>query len=168
MIYEIKVTHKGAVPGSANLTVQLWEQILKGAGEAVGRYWLEHFLPKHFIKAGAREYGYRPRRDQRLRAGSKSFARYAGPAEKVAGDILPLVYSGELEARAAVGARVEVTTSVIRVKLPGARGMNRLPAEMRKDLTRVSPAENRKFAEVYDSWIDRRLRRIQRQTTQRF
>jgi len=168
MIYEIKVVHKGAVPGSANLTPQLWEQILKGAGEAVGRYWLENFLDKHFTKAGGREYGYRPRKNQRLRPGSKSFRRHAGPAEKAAGEILPLVHGGSLRTSAPIGARVEVTESVIRVKLPGARGMNRLPAGMRKDLTRVSPAEGRKLAQVYDSWIGRRLRRIQRQTTQRF
>ena len=168
MIYEIKVTHKGPVPGSANLTPKLWEQILKGAGEAVGHYWLDNFLAKHFTKAGGREYGYRPRRNQRLQAGSKLFRRFAGPEEKRAGQILPLVHGGELRARAGVGARVEVTTSVIRVRLPGARGMNLLPAEMRKDLTRVSTAETRKLAEVYDAWIERRLRRIQKHTTQRF
>ena len=135
------ITQKGLI------AIHGWKplkDVIEKAFLAVGLYWGRNFLAKHFTRAGAREYGYEPRKGEGARPGGKRFARVAGPAEKRAGEILPLVYSGDLRDDArryrvtAVATRKDIR---VRVKFPGAKGLNRLDRKYRGDIRRVSDAE---------------------------
>ncbi len=167
MAIEIEVTYSGAVPGSPNLTPKAWKELLKAAGHAVGRHWIDEMLPRHFESGASRRYNYAPRQGEQKGLGNRWWRTYTGQKQKKYHHTLPLVLTGELRASAPRGARVEVTTQHIRVRLPGARGMNRLPAEMRDELTRVTPAEGLALSVFFDNWINRRLRAIQKRTATR-
>ena len=135
------MTMRGAVAGFGRRAIN---DVLREAMMAAGQHWGRHFLMKHFTRAGAREYGYEPRKGERARPGGKRFGRIAGPAEKRAGEILPLVYTGDLK-RAATFYKVTAGATRNRiyatVTLPNAQGFNRLDPKYRGDISKVSDAE---------------------------
>ena len=139
---EITITYKGLI---AITTWKPIKAIIEKAGLAAGLYWGRNFLQKHFTTAGAREYGYEPRKHERARPGSRRFARVAGVAEKRAGEILPLVYSGTLQGQVRTGYKVTAVATRkdthVRVTFPRAKGLNRLARKYRDDIRRVSDAE---------------------------
>ena len=141
MDIDFTITQKGLI------AVHDWKplkDVIEKAFLAAGLYWGRNFLGKHFTKAGAREYGYEPRKGERARPGGKRFARIAGPAEKRAGEILPLVHGGSLRddtRRYRVTAVATQKEIRVRVKFPGAKGLNLLARKYRRDIRRVSDAE---------------------------
>ena len=157
----IEITVKGAVAAWGRRAVN---DVMRRAFSEAGIYWGQKFLPKHFTKAGAREYGYVPRKAERARPGSKQFRRYAGPEEKRRGKILPLVYAGDMEDTIRTYNVRAVATSkdvYVKVTIPGARGMNRLPPRMRGDLRRVSRAEWDVITKVINAEIQAGLAALQ-------
>jgi len=99
--FEIK--HKGAVPGSANLTQKIFNELIRESWEDVGDYWHENFLDKHFTPAGADEYGYAPRSGETGNPHPKGFwASYSGRKQKYLHHKNPLVFAGDLQAAAAL------------------------------------------------------------------
>jgi len=63
-----------------------WREILKRAWDWAGKYWHKFILPKHFTRAGASEYNYKPRKKEtEIRKARKFHHRR------------PLVFSGDLE-----------------------------------------------------------------------
>ena len=157
----IDITLKGAVTAWGRRAVN---DVMRRAFEKAGIYWGQKFLPKHFTMAGAREYGYAPRKGERARPGTKQFSRYAGPEEKRRGKIIPLVYAGNMEDTIRTyNVRAAATSKDVYVKVtvPGARGMNRLPANMRGDLRRVSDAEWAAITKVINAEIQVGLAALQ-------
>ena len=137
----MKLTQQGAIAAFGRRSVN---DVVRAAFAKAGDHWGRNFLLKHFTKAGAREYDYAPRKGEHARAGSKRFKRIAGPAERRAGEILPLVYSGELKREAStyrVTAKATSKTAYAHVALPRANKANRLATKFRGELHRVSKAE---------------------------
>ena len=149
--YEITVRGLVAAFGRRQLKIVMEEAFLEA-----GLHWGRNFLGKHFTRAGAREYGYAPRKGENARPGSKRFRRVAGPAERKAGEILPLVHGGELRREARLYRVTATSTSkkvYARVRMPGARKANLMPAKFRGELHIISAAEWAALVEV----INRKL-----------
>lgn len=162
MKIDITMTMEGAL---ANWTKTNIRKVIQAALFKVGDYWHRNFMKKHFTKAGAREYGYAPRKGERARAGSKTFRKVAGPAERREGQILPLVHSGAL--RAACQTRqliVEQTGGKIRVLvwLRKARALNLRPTNakinMREEATTISEGEKRVLTNLLNREVIKGLR----------
>ncbi len=164
--FKAKITYFGAVPGKSLSAAQMKELILE-SWTLVGEDWHRRLRPKHFTTAGAREYGYKPRKGEAGNADSKSFWRsYTGRKQKKYGHTRPLVWSGELEqlSRARrIEARAFSTRSKVRVIMPQAQKANfRNPhsqINMREELTTVSDAEVVEIAELHNQSMNERLNR---------
>lgn len=156
--YDITVRGLVAAFGRRQLKTVMEEAFLEA-----GLHWGRHFLGKHFTRAGAREYGYAPRKGENARPGTKRFRRVAGPAERKAGEILPLVHSGELR-QAASTYRVTATSTskkvYARVRMPAARKANLLPAKFRGELHIISAAEWTALVDVINHELDRGFKAI--------
>lgn len=136
-----------------------WNKKLTEVFRAVGRYWHEHFLPKHFTEAGAREYGYFARKGERLPPGSKAYRRsYTGRKERRFGHTLPLVHSGLSRSLARL-LKLRVSSKGGRVLLP--TGFNRKHPKsrivMRDEITRISTGERDVLLHVAQTEMDRQL-----------
>lgn len=122
----------------------------KAAFEAAGRLWHQKFRPKHFTKAGAREYGYAPRTRAYTERKFKKF-----------GHRLPLVFTGETRNLArnrkikATGKMMRVIINAPRLNEPG-RGKRKI--NMRDEMTRVSTRERRAMVNLFAQVFDRRLK----------
>lgn len=158
----VKISYSGAIPGTSGWTQREWNDVRRGAWEAVAKHWSERFRPKHFTVAGAKEYGYLPRSGEASGIGSKAYWRsYTGRKKRKLGHTRPLVYSGELEALSRqYRADIVVSTnrSRCRVVLTAANKANwRNPhsqINMRDELTRVSPAEAAELIRVFDRHVE--------------
>jgi len=171
--FEAKITYFGAVPGKSLTAAQMKAMILE-AWTIVGERWHRELRPKHFTTAGAREYGYSPRKGDTGNAGSKGFWRsYTGRKQRTFGHTRPLVWSGELEqlSRARrIEARAFTTRSRVRVIMPLASKANwRNPhsqIDMRAELTTVSPGEGEELVALHNASMHERLNRhIGKETT---
>ena len=157
MQLHVMVTYEGPVPGTANLRPRQWNNVLKDAWRAMGEYWLRWYLPKHFTKAGAVEYGYLPREPNYNRQ------KHYKP---------PLVNSGELRSEAPRAAWIQPTHTGCRVVLPGAKKANFRPTcgliDMREELETVSEAEQVQLARVHEQHVINRLAKISYISRRRF
>jgi len=134
---------KGAIAAFGRRSVN---NVIRDAFTTAGDFWAQNFLPQHFLPSASRKYDYAKRRGEGARPGSKLFARVAGPAEKAAGEIRPLVYRGDLQ-RGARTYRVQATaTSKVTkatIYLPRCQGANRRGRnakhiDMGRELTAIS------------------------------
>jgi len=172
LIGEIRIRYHGPVPGSENLSAAVLNQIKREAWEAAGHHWHANMRPKHFTKAGAREYGYAPRKGEEGGLAGKSFWRtYTGQKQRRMHHTLPLVYTGELRALSRIYRLQTTATSTrsrLRVVLPSAGKANlrhpRSRVDLRGELTRVSPPEAQELVAVFDRTMEAGLASIQ--TTQ--
>lgn len=82
------------IDGIAKLKKRQLNAVLREALKELGEYWIDEMLPKHFTKAGAREYGYTPRKGE---AGSGQGFKNSYTAKKLRDKkhTLPMVYTGE-------------------------------------------------------------------------
>jgi hypothetical protein len=73
-------------------------EIQRANWEDTGQSWHREMLPKHFTRAGATEYGYKPRQGERGGETDRGFRRsYTGRKLKVMNHTRPLVWSGEAQ-----------------------------------------------------------------------
>lgn len=170
-ISDIRIRYHGPVPGSENLSARVLNQIKREAWEEAGHYWHAHLRPKHFTKAGAREYGYAPRKGEEGGTGKRFWRSYTGRKQRQKGHTLPLVWSGELRELSKIyklQATATSTRSRLRVILPAAQKANwRNPysrIDMAGELTRVSDAEAVELVGVFDRFLAGGLEEVQ--TTQ--
>lgn len=169
MQIKIEMTTEGVFLDYKNADIR---KAVQAALFKVGDYWHRNFMKKHFTKAGAREYGYAPRKGERARAGSKTFRKVAGPAERREGQILPLVHSGEL--RLACQTRQLITemkrdnVSVL-VWLRKARALNLRPQgiNMREEATTISEPERQVLSELLNREIIKGLRAMPKRKRRR-
>ncbi|MCG8407561.1 MAG: hypothetical protein MI923_20380 [Phycisphaerales bacterium] len=147
-----------------------FNRIKKSAYRHIGNYWHRFFLRKHFTRAGAKEYGYLPRKGESGNPDPFNFKRsYTGRKLKRFGHTNPLVFSGESMRRAMV--------RIVRSTSRGARVVMKAPAfnfrnkhsniNMREELTRVSRPERQKKVQLFDRFLDRRLEAINKTRTVR-
>jgi len=152
------------------LTKRELNNAIKGANADMGLFWLGMIRPKHFTKAGAREYRYAPRQTYKpQKKGSKRDpfrASYTGRKLKEKGHTRPLVWSGESELRSRQG-RVDATSKRMRVVM-NVPALNFSPKghrdlDMLAELTEVSDADFAKMLRVFQRSLDQRVARASRQ-----
>ena len=164
--FKARIKYFGAVPGKSLTAAQMKSMILE-AWTLVGDDWHRRLRPKHFTNAGAREYGYQPRKGEAGNQAAKGFRRsYTGRKLAAKGHTRPLVWSGELEqlSRAKrIEARAFATRSKVRVVMPLAAKANfRNPysqINMRQELTTISPGEGGELVELHNRSMNDRLNR---------
>jgi hypothetical protein len=171
---EFKIKYTGAVPElllSERRAQGRWNTIRREAWIVAGNYWHREFRPKHFTKAGAREYGYMPRAGESGNTRPKFAQSYTGRKLKKMGHTRPLVWSGTSETLSkirVVRATATKTKSKAEVVLR-TPGLNRQHKDsqipMRDEMTAVSQAEARKLIEVFDNEVGRQLAAIHTQQT---
>lgn len=144
------------------------------------RYWHRMMLPKHFTRAGAREYHYEPRGGEvGAGGGAGFFTSYSFYKRKWFGHANPLMYTGWSRALAlsnakvtasATGGRVRFATGNI-LKSPRIQEYHHGRASFthggkadargvrRRELTVVSPGERKHLMEVGTRVLERAMQR---------
>jgi len=171
-MYRIQITYSGPVPGSQNMRQREWNNVVREAWRQVGLYWVNTYRPKHFTVAGAKEYGYDPRKGERGNLGPKGFKRsYTGRKLAKWGHTRPLVWSGRSE-QATRAARIHATATrnksgveifmnapTLNLKNPHSQ------INMRAEMTRISPRETVELVRLHRRTSEALLRAIKTKTT---
>lgn len=169
---EWKIKYIGPVPG-ITLTQREMLAIIRDSWYEVGVHWHRTQRPKHFTRAGAREYGYAPRKGEPGNPHPKGFwASYMGRKQREAKHQRPLEYSGELKNLSRVRRILTSATgdkSRLRIQMPSARKANlRNPhskIDMRAELTTVSEREAKEDVRLFSGRINTTFRRFTRRIT---
>ena len=137
MLTAIDIRYTGAAAAIRNRRVMA--ELKKAAHTEVGERWGERMRPKHFTAAGAREYGYEPRKSS-----------YRGRKRKAKGHMRPLVWSGTLESETE-GFTVLSSTQGTKVRVPGrALNLTNIPdsdVNIREEMSTVSRQERGQLAD---------------------
>lgn len=159
MIKVLEIRYSGPVPGK-NLKVKEWNEILRDGWFSIGRMWHRLYVPRHFTKAGAREYRYTPRKGE-SGSGRRFKGSYVARKIKRWGHALPLVWTGESRALAKY-AVFRANKKRVKVQMPGLRKLNFRPRggriNMVAEMQTVSDYERRKLEVELERFIDRRFR----------
>lgn len=161
--------YSGPIP--KGLSKRVFNNVLKRAYAGVMRFWHLNFKKKHFTTAGGTEYGYKPRKGERGNPDRKGFDRsYTGRKLRFKGHTRPLVFSGR-SMRSAMASNKVVATS------KGARAIVNAPAlnfrnphsniDMRSEMTTVSAAERSVMIRLFNTSVERGLRRAQSRQTKK-
>lgn len=155
---KFSVTYKGATPGVARKHLRT---ILRQAFEAMGVEWHQTMRPKHFTKAGAREYAYTPRKGD-TGSGTRFTNSYTQRKIRKFGHANPLVYTGESR-RMSELRDIRATSKGVRVvmRTPRLNYKNKhSEVNAREELTRVTPREIQRLQAVFDERMQTLLDRI--------
>ncbi|HUT10176.1 MAG TPA: hypothetical protein VM238_09960 [Phycisphaerae bacterium] len=164
MIVNIELKARGPVPG-LNIGPREMNSVIRETWIDVGTYWFVHFRGKHFTKQGAAEYGYAPRRGERMvESRAKGWAgTYTGRKFLEHHHTRPLVLTGETEAGSR-GATIRgfATRNASRVEIAiGAPKLNfhinRSRVDPAKEMRTISEREKRILREQFESHFDRRV-----------
>lgn len=132
MINSILVIEVGPTPG-------IWKRehnrLMRESFEQAGAFYHVQFMHKHFTRAGAKEYGYKPRAGEQAGIGSRRFFRsYSGRKLREKGHQRPLVWSGASETLARIR---DVRANSRRGRIvQHARGLNRKNPNSEIDMAR--------------------------------
>lgn len=133
--------------GAELLTQKKINDAMKRAMYSLGVRWKTLFLPKHFTKGGAKEYGYKPRKGE---AGSSRKFKGSYTWRKLVKfkHTLPLVYTGEMRQEALFGSRkIRVTStskeSTVYISMPMKANFKNPKSEVHpiQELRKVSEGE---------------------------
>jgi len=161
IISTTEIKSRGVVPG---LPKRTYNGFLKRAYFLLGLWWHTKCRPKHFTRAGAREYHYTPRQGERgsasenARRGFRS--TYTGQKLRRMGHTLPLVWSGLSRAMTAIrnirasfkGVKVVLNAPTLNYRRPGS------PIDKRREMTTVSEAERQRGLKILAAGLDAQLR----------
>jgi hypothetical protein len=154
----LAIKYEGPVPGSVNLRARTWRRLQKWCWQETGRYWHEHFREKHFTHRGATEYGYTKRDPEYER---RKFHEH--------GHTYPLVLTGESKERTE-REDVRATFRKVRVVLH-APTLSFIPAgsevKMSEEIRTISEREAKELTKVWDTRMERQLRRIKKRTVKK-
>lgn len=144
-------------------------KITKAAFEVMGIMWHKRYRAKHFTQAGAREYGYTPRRGEQVtRSRGAGYKRtYTGRKLQKFHHTRPLVYSGQTEALTRI-RDVRSTSKGARVVLHANRLNMRNPVtsiNMREEMTRVSIRERDALVDRFDVSMGKRINALRARST---
>lgn len=157
-MFLIKVTERGATP---KLTAKQHRHHTRDMLNNAGVKWHRDYRPKHFTKAGAREYGYEPRGGEQ-RSGSPFKGSYTAKKLRLFGHTRPLVFTGESEARTRV-RDIRANSKRVRVVM-NAPALNFRPTpqspDLRDEMTRVSPAEQDEIVRESEKYLARTYARM--------
>lgn len=162
MAFELYIKVKEFGPTPAALKRNLgW--ILKRAWTATGIEWHTKFRLKHFTHQGAQEYGYTPRKGEEFAWFSKEWWNsYTGKKWRKYKHNLPLVFTGESMGRTEI-LDVRATRNGCKVIL-NAPGLNRRPLggriDMRDEMTRISPAEEKYLIDYFNNELVEGIKHI--------
>jgi len=142
------------------LTKREFNVMLRETFRVIGQKWHREMRPKHFTHAGAREYGYSPRKGEAGNRNRKGFASsYTGRKLRLVGHTRPLEFTGEARRLSRI-QDIRVTSKRVRIILP--RKFNfRNPhsrVDMRKEITTVSHREEQELIAAADKDLDRRIK----------
>lgn len=140
--------------------------IIKAANRDMGIFWWRMMRPKHFTHAGAREYGYTPRKGER--GGGRPFrGSYTAKKLRAFGHTKPLVFSGESKKLAGI-RDVRATFKKTRVVIH-ARALNFRSAgsqvDMPAEMIAISVKDAARLVRVKEKSMMARLRRIRETET---
>lgn len=162
MFTRIAVTYRGAVPGSHAFGLAEWRDMLRLAWEQVGLLWHTRFRPKHFTRAGAREYGY-PSTSRNVRYEFIKLRKMGlQPAKHNLGLTRPLVYSGESETASRV-PDVRATPGGVKILIK-AKGISFWQTR----IGAITEAEAREMAQLHDRIMRTQIGDLQTTETQTF
>lgn len=152
----IRVVERGPVPKAMRKEI---DKVLRAAWFATGSLWHSEMSARHFTREGARAYGYSPRSGESGNPSDKGFRRsYTGRKLRTRGHTLPLVWTGLSRSLARI-RDVRATPKGCRVILPV--GFNRRnphsKVNMRDEVTKVLPDEERRLAAFFEKVVDRNL-----------
>ena len=156
----MKVTMKWSGP-TPRIAKRRMNHIIKAANRDMGIFWWRMMRAKHFTHAGAREYGYTPRKGER---GSGRAFRGSYTAQKLRafGHTKPLVFTGTSEKLAGI-RDVRATFKKTRVVIH-ARALNFRSAgsqvDMRAEMTAISVKDASRLVRVKEKSLMARLRQI--------
>lgn len=158
MVMNLKMKWRGPTP---RITKKRFNELIKAANRDMGIYWWRMMRPKHFTHAGAREYGYTPRKGER--GGGRPFrGSYTAKKLRAFGHTKPLVFTGTSQKLAGI-RDVRATFKKTRVVIH-ARALNFRSAgsqvDMRAEMTAISAKEATTLMKVKRDSLMARLRRI--------
>ena len=121
--------------------------------------WHRSYLPKHFTRAGAQEYGYKARKGEKMSPGQRGYTRsYAYRKLKAFGHQDPLVFTGETKQLSRM-RKIVYTSKQAKVVLP--RKLNwkhpKSQISMRDEITAVSQPELDALRELAQETVARIL-----------
>lgn len=161
MLSKITVRERGSVPRQFQ---KAFTAAIRAAWQTAGELWHDRFRPKHFTHAGAREYGYLPRKGERGNEHEQGFRRsYTGRKLHKFGHTYPLVYTGE-SMRLTRMQDVRPTTKGVRVVYRAYKYNFRHPRSrirMREEFTTISRIEERDIRRAIDARLTSELKRPQ-------
>lgn len=142
LVVDVKLT------GIEKLGIREMNDVIRESLRDLGEYWHENMLPKHFTKAGAREYNYTPRQGE-PGSGRKFAGSYTKHKLNAKGHTRPLVYSGETEMQlkntksieARCSARGENAYVVVRLNAPKLNYRNQSKVKKNEEIKAVSQKE---------------------------
>lgn len=136
--------------GAERLARRQVNDVIRDALEAMILHWRRRYLPKHFTKAGAREYGYQPRGGERnpLVKGS-----YTNRKLRLFSHTLPNVYTGELRRQCLQGVQ-RVTAKVTSTRAHGHAVLPRKANFRLHELGLVSSAERAELAKFFVARVE--------------
>ena len=161
-----KISYKGQIPPA--MRKRDWNKLIKFTFRKLGEFWPSKMRPKHFTKAGAKEYDYTPRAGEDLPFGTRAFWRsYTGQKLRKYGHTLPLVYSG-LSMEQTHRRDIRATSKGVRIVMHAPALNFRHPkseVDMRAEMTRVSGREETQIMEKADVELNRGLRGFRKAKT---
>jgi len=162
MFTRIDVTYRGPVPGSAQFGATEWREMFRAAWEQVGFFWHERFRPKHFTRAGARQYGY-PAAAKNVRYEFIKLRKMGlEPARQNLGYTRPLVYTGDSETLSQI-RDVRPTSGGVKIVLQG-KGISFWATR----IGAISAAEAQELAAVHGRVMAAQIGAVQGSETKTF
>lgn len=151
--------------GAEMLTRKKINDAMRRAMYSLGVRFKTLLLPKHFTKAGAREYGYKPRKGE-SGSGRRFEKSYTWRKLRKFSHTLPLVYSGELRKETLFGSqKIRVTStskeSTVHIGLPLKANYKNPHSEIHplKELQTVSEMELARMEVWLTEYVEAELKK---------
>ena len=148
--------------GSPEVKAKAFRGILKEEMRGIIDFWHKEYLPKHFKKAGARDYKYQDRSAGHMKKKIKFF-RHADP----------LVFSGDMRRMLLRRIAISGTAKKATGRLTGPRYLYQYRKDYNQpdkadEITRTNQPEVQIFARRLDKKITKRVNAIKTTQTKRF
>lgn len=141
------------------LTKRVFNNAVKTSLSKIAAEWHKDYLPKHFTRQGALEYGYKARKGEKMSPGQRGYTRsYAYRKLRAFGHQDPLVFTGETKQLARI-RKIVATSKQAKVVLP--RKLNwkhpKSQINMRDEITAITPAELNALRELAETAVSTAL-----------
>lgn len=145
----------------ADVSKRQWPKMLTVANAKAGTYWHKHFFPKHFVYSAKNKYNHQPRtrgyqiRKQRMAAKGVRGVLAPGNVDNV--------FTGRMKTDLMASMTVRAYPTRASVKMTGPTYALMRPYKSNQpnkgdEMTRVTPDEEAKLAEVLDQEMTKQLK----------